>query len=214
MRRVELVAAVVLVLVVELLNTAIEKLADRLTTDHDPQIGRVKDMGSAAVGRRAGAWPACSGCSPSPNAWARSEACNCSLPARKAPSRHDRTAAQFTITLAQLNPTVGDVAGNAAKARAARAQARGRRRRSGGAAGIVHRRLSAGRPGAEAGVSVGLPRRHRGAGARNRRWRPGHADRHALGRGRQALQCLRAARRRAHRRHPLQGQPAELRRVR
>ena len=33
-------------------------------------------------------------------------------------------AAQFTITLAQLNPTVGDVAGNAAKARAARARAR------------------------------------------------------------------------------------------
>ena len=50
MRRVELVAAVVLVLVVELLNTAIEKLADRLTTEHDPQIGQVKDMGSAAVG--------------------------------------------------------------------------------------------------------------------------------------------------------------------
>jgi diacylglycerol kinase (ATP) len=50
MRRVELVAAVVLVLVIELLNTAIEKLADRLTTDRDPQIGRVKDMGSAAVG--------------------------------------------------------------------------------------------------------------------------------------------------------------------
>ena len=50
MRRVELVAAVAFVLVVELLNTAIEKLSDRLTTDHDPQIGRVKDMGSAAVG--------------------------------------------------------------------------------------------------------------------------------------------------------------------
>ncbi len=50
MRSVELVAVVVLVLVVELLNTAIEKLADRLTTEHDPQIGRVKDMGSAAVG--------------------------------------------------------------------------------------------------------------------------------------------------------------------
>jgi NAD+ synthase len=31
--------------------------------------------------------------------------------------------AQFVITLAQLNPTVGDVEGNAAKARAARAQA-------------------------------------------------------------------------------------------
>ena len=50
MRRVELVAMVLLVLVVELLNTAIEKLADRLTTDHDPQIGRVKDLGSAALG--------------------------------------------------------------------------------------------------------------------------------------------------------------------
>jgi diacylglycerol kinase (ATP) len=50
MRRVELVGAVALVMVVELLNTAIEKLADRLTTDHDPQIGRVKDLGSAAVG--------------------------------------------------------------------------------------------------------------------------------------------------------------------
>ncbi len=50
MRCVELVATVVLVLVIELLNTAIEKLSDRLTTNHDPQIGRVKDMGSAAVG--------------------------------------------------------------------------------------------------------------------------------------------------------------------
>jgi len=50
MRSVELVAAVLLVLAIELLNTAIEKLADRLTTAHDPQIGRVKDLGSAAVG--------------------------------------------------------------------------------------------------------------------------------------------------------------------
>ncbi len=49
-RRVELVAVVALVIMTELLNTAIEKLADRLTTDHDPQIGHVKDMGSAAVG--------------------------------------------------------------------------------------------------------------------------------------------------------------------
>src|ERR1700743_2749191 len=32
-------------------------------------------------------------------------------------------ANQFKITLAQLNPTVGDVAGNAAKARAARGKA-------------------------------------------------------------------------------------------
>src|ERR1700688_2763920 len=33
-------------------------------------------------------------------------------------------ADQFAVTLAQLNPTVGDIAGNAAKARAAHAQAR------------------------------------------------------------------------------------------
>lgn len=49
-RRVELVAVILLLLMVELLNTAIEKLADRLTIEHDMQIGRVKDMGSAAVG--------------------------------------------------------------------------------------------------------------------------------------------------------------------
>ena len=45
-----LMGSLLALLIVELLNTAIEKLADRLTTDHDPQIGRVKDMGSAAVG--------------------------------------------------------------------------------------------------------------------------------------------------------------------
>lgn len=49
-RQLALVAVVLLLLAVELLNTAIEKLADRLTTDHDPQIGHVKDLGSAAVG--------------------------------------------------------------------------------------------------------------------------------------------------------------------
>lgn len=48
-RAIELILVVLLLLAVELLNTAIEKLADRLTTDHDEQIGRVKDMGSAAV---------------------------------------------------------------------------------------------------------------------------------------------------------------------
>jgi diacylglycerol kinase (ATP) len=32
------------------LNTAIEKLSDRVNSAIDPQIGRVKDMGSAAVG--------------------------------------------------------------------------------------------------------------------------------------------------------------------
>lgn len=50
MRAVELICSIAFVLVVELLNTAVEKLADRLTLDHDKQIGQVKDMGSAAVG--------------------------------------------------------------------------------------------------------------------------------------------------------------------
>jgi diacylglycerol kinase (ATP) len=49
-KRVALIGVVVLVLVVELLNTAIEKLADRVNLAIDPQIGQVKDMGSAAVG--------------------------------------------------------------------------------------------------------------------------------------------------------------------
>ena len=48
--RVALIGVVLAVLIVELLNTAIEKLADRVTLEHDPMIGRVKDMGSAAVG--------------------------------------------------------------------------------------------------------------------------------------------------------------------
>jgi diacylglycerol kinase (ATP) len=49
-RRLLLIGAVVFVLVVELLNTAIEKLADRVSRAHEEQIGQVKDMGSAAVG--------------------------------------------------------------------------------------------------------------------------------------------------------------------
>jgi len=49
-KRLALVGVILLLLAVELLNTAIEKLSDRLTMDHDLQIGRVKDMGSAAVG--------------------------------------------------------------------------------------------------------------------------------------------------------------------
>ena len=49
-KRLALIGVVGLVLIVELLNTAIEKLADRVNPAVDPQIGRVKDMGSAAVG--------------------------------------------------------------------------------------------------------------------------------------------------------------------
>ena len=49
-RWVALIAALLLVMVVELLNTAIEKLADHVSSEPHPSIGRVKDMGSAAVG--------------------------------------------------------------------------------------------------------------------------------------------------------------------
>jgi len=49
-KRLLLIGVLVLLMVVELLNTAIEKLCDRVNPAIDPQIGRVKDMGSAAVG--------------------------------------------------------------------------------------------------------------------------------------------------------------------
>ena len=49
-RAVELILVLLLLLAVELLNTAIEKLCDRVTLERDEQIRRVKDMGSAAVG--------------------------------------------------------------------------------------------------------------------------------------------------------------------
>jgi diacylglycerol kinase (ATP) len=49
-KRLALIGVLMLLLVVELLNTAIEKLSDRVNLEIDPQIGRVKDMGSAAVG--------------------------------------------------------------------------------------------------------------------------------------------------------------------
>jgi diacylglycerol kinase (ATP) len=45
-----LIGVITLILVVELLNTAIEKLSDHVTPDTHPAIGRIKDMGSAAVG--------------------------------------------------------------------------------------------------------------------------------------------------------------------
>ena len=49
-KRALLLAPIVLLLVIELLNTAIEKLCDRICGELDPAIGRVKDMGSAAIG--------------------------------------------------------------------------------------------------------------------------------------------------------------------
>ena len=46
---VAMIGALLGTLAVELLNTAIEKLADRITRERDPAIGMVKDFGSAAV---------------------------------------------------------------------------------------------------------------------------------------------------------------------
>lgn len=44
-----LVAVMLLVLVVELINSAVEALADALSTELHPLLGRAKDLGSAAV---------------------------------------------------------------------------------------------------------------------------------------------------------------------
>ncbi len=44
-----LISVLLLVLAIELLNTAIEKLCDHTTPEHHPAIGAVKDLGSAAV---------------------------------------------------------------------------------------------------------------------------------------------------------------------
>jgi diacylglycerol kinase (ATP) len=49
-RPLTLISVLLMVLVVELLNTAIEKLSDFITPRQDERIRRIKDMGSAAVG--------------------------------------------------------------------------------------------------------------------------------------------------------------------
>lgn len=47
--RVLMVSTLMLVLIVELLNSAIEAVVDRIGTEHHELSGRAKDMGSAAV---------------------------------------------------------------------------------------------------------------------------------------------------------------------
>jgi len=47
--RIALIGSIMLILTVELLNTAVEKLCDRLVPGTDPAIKLVKDLGSAAV---------------------------------------------------------------------------------------------------------------------------------------------------------------------
>jgi diacylglycerol kinase (ATP) len=47
--RIVLIGALLLVLIVELINTALEKLCDHLAPERHPNIKVVKDLGSAAV---------------------------------------------------------------------------------------------------------------------------------------------------------------------
>ena len=44
-----LVVAIAMVLCAEAFNTSVELLADRITTEHDAQIGRAKDVAAAGV---------------------------------------------------------------------------------------------------------------------------------------------------------------------
>ncbi|MFA7437295.1 diacylglycerol kinase [Castellaniella sp.] len=44
-----LVGSIALMLIIELVNSAIEALADAISTEHHPLLGRAKDLGSAAV---------------------------------------------------------------------------------------------------------------------------------------------------------------------
>lgn len=47
--RVLLIGSVVLVIIVEILNSALESVVDRIGSEFHPLSGRAKDMGSAAV---------------------------------------------------------------------------------------------------------------------------------------------------------------------
>ena len=49
-KRLVLIGVILLLMAVELLNTAIEKLSDHVTPAQHPDIGRIKDIASAAVG--------------------------------------------------------------------------------------------------------------------------------------------------------------------
>ena len=49
-KRIALILVIVFIMIVELLNTAIEKLGDRVSLEPDPRMAFIKDLGSAAVG--------------------------------------------------------------------------------------------------------------------------------------------------------------------
>ena len=118
------------------------------------------------------------------------------------------------VALAQLNPKVGDVAGNLAKVRAARAEAAKQGADLVLTAELVLAGLLPRGPGAEARLHEALPRGGRGVARRHQGRRAGPVRRHAVARGRQALQRHHLPRQRRDRRQALQGRPAELRRVR
>ncbi len=44
-----MIGTILLVLIIELLNSGIEEWADAVSTEHHPLLGRAKDLGSAAV---------------------------------------------------------------------------------------------------------------------------------------------------------------------
>lgn len=44
-----MIGTILLVLIIELLNSGIESVADAVSTEHHPLLGRAKDLGSAAV---------------------------------------------------------------------------------------------------------------------------------------------------------------------
>ncbi len=127
----------------------------------------------------------------------------------------NRPADKLAIAVAQLNATVGDVSGNADKVRRG-AQGSGRARRGHrSAARAFHRRLSAGRPRAQAVFSGRLPICHWKAS----RAKPATAVRRVLvgvpwvEKGK-LYNAVALAGRRPHRGAPFQGRSAELRRVR
>jgi diacylglycerol kinase (ATP) len=47
--RILLIASIILVLIIEIINSAIEAVVDRISNEHHELAGRAKDLGSAAV---------------------------------------------------------------------------------------------------------------------------------------------------------------------
>ena len=118
------------------------------------------------------------------------------------------------VALAQLNPKVGDVAGNLAKVRAARAEAA----KQGADLVLTAELVLAGYFPEDLVLKPAFQKRCHEAvealRADTRGRRAGAVRRHAVARGRQALQRHHLPRQRRDHRQALQGRPAELRRVR